>query len=340
MRHIHSITAWLIVFFASSLMASEPALTTRLPEGAKIWARGETLPQLAQKTHADLSFAEDSGQPLLLWSCHTYSGQPFFRLASAVNYQSHAGQKEWLILDNSYDWVTGEMLIPRHAITTRGRPARSGVGADLWWQTVSTHPTFGTIYEIEYYHQLAGEAAYGTRLIVLEDLNHRWHFVTTVLGDYWDDTGWTARTQVSVNWTNDPQNPLQLNLKRHEDTNDLNTGKSDSPHWITETHYAGKLPLLKPMSVRYLLKVRKGETFNQLLKLMISRNVSVSGGALWVKSEVMQALKNRILELNPGLDVEHLAVGQEIVVPSGSDQRALIDAAQNDDVSRRSGQVD
>lgn len=308
--------------------AESPLPITALPEDYRIWATAETLPALIAKTKPTLSYVQNTGQTMFVWASKTTKGKRFFRLANATEYQPKTGPKQWIVTDtdSALFFSNPHNILPRITITTHGKPPFNSIGAETWWHEVATHPQHGTLYEIEYYYQLAGEAAQGTRLVLLEDPTHHWQYVTETDGNYWDDTAYMDETHLQATWTNNPQEPLVLTETWHSfhqgDESEKSWKKRVSPsNWIIRT-YQGKLPLLKPTSELCFLKVRKGDTFSSLMKQFISNFYwQISETENQHQAQIL--LTNEVRRLNPGLKMDHLLVDQKIILPNTHQQATL-----------------
>ncbi|MEI8197680.1 MAG: hypothetical protein WCI73_17430, partial [Phycisphaerae bacterium] len=188
-----------------------------------------------------------------------------------------------------------------------------------WWQVVASDAQHGTVYEVEYYHQLMGEAARGSRLVVWEDGQGKWRLVSLLLGNYWADTGWMDDTKVETTWTNRANEPVVLT----ETVIGVQHGAAVALQWCSQRSYAGQLPLRKARHERYYVKVLKGNTFSGIVKQMVEDDGCGDRG---IARKVVGSLSKEIRQMNVGLDIGHLAVGQEIAIPDGERRRAIKDA--------------
>jgi hypothetical protein len=275
-----------------------------------------SLRELAEKTRPIVQFDDEPG-PLFLWT-GVEKKTRYFEIASAGEFQAASGSPAWIIarFGAEGDFLGRVRIDPGAPL----RPDEPRAGSRFYWRPVLSDPARGTVYEIEYYLQFAGEAAMGRRLVVLQTPAGAWRFVARLDGNYWDDTGQVLYTTVRAAWTDDPKAPLSL--REYWTVQGHDPRRESIPEDLTlggESTYSGTLPLKKPVSTRYFIKVTRGQTFTLLLR-QLARNdtedATLSAGA-------MRQLRAAIVALNPRLEPDRLAIGQEITIPAFKERRRL-----------------
>jgi len=321
-----TLTATVSLFVSTAARSAEPLPPlTQLPEDWKITAHAPTLSALIAKEDPIIHTPDFTRGELLVWYAKDKRGRESFRLATARSFKPKSSPNLWILASGDLDPVNTENpLLPAFVVNvrkTRPNDDNGGMGTENWSRVVASDPSHGTVYEIEYYDQLAGECASGRLLVLFQDHKGAWQEIALLPGDYWSDTGWSEHTDVRVRWTNNPKSPIEL-TEIWRATNWTNEVPSDRAilHYGTDTTYTGPLPLNTSKSSPLFLIVRKNQTFSDILTQLALEDVDDEK----LRPAYKAALKTTLLRLNPTLDPDHVRTGQKILVPNSNTRQKLV----------------
>jgi len=268
-------------YSADPSSAAEGCVLKGLGNRLAIRVSAESWPALVEKVKPTFAW---NGRDLM-WIETDLNGQPRFVLDEAYIYQPTNQPPRWVLLDTHegpfdefYGTVMGNNL--RGVATVRANIPM----ADNDWGAVgefavakSTHPLFGTVYEIGWQKLMANGSClceYNRRFYVLRDRANQWHFIGEGIGDSSGKSGTTSSsTDVKSRaiWTKSETTypPLEIQFICQVVEGEASDAPDFDPRptWTTygESILTGPFPALpRETAARSYLLAEKDDTFDKI----------------------------------------------------------------------------
>jgi hypothetical protein len=295
---------------------------TELPDGWTVAWRGDTIQDLAEKSGAIVRFGYVHGETMLVWTGVGKTGKRWFSMGTARQYAPKGRRPAWIVARHNGTMIEdGDGLLPIvEAGVGSGPPVERNMTVSAWAREVGRSEAMGTLFEMEVYFHSFGEGALGSRVLLLQDAKGGWKYAGVMEGDFWDETGWQTKTRLNVEWTGKAESPMELRVERAEG-GDRERPEPDSIQWLTVEHYRGSLPFWEPAAEDDYVEVKKGQTFSGIVMAMVAWEAQGNGEK--VQLATRRLLAERMVAMNPGLEVDQVKVGQRLRVPDKAGRTAL-----------------